>query len=90
MPFLLIHHSVADYDTWRQVHDEDEATRRANGEQDARLFRDAGHPNTLTVLFRWDDAERARLFAESDDFWEMMLRAGVTGQPVVWVLSEVV
>lgn len=89
MPFLLIHHPVQDYDTWRQVHDELDATRRANGGQDAHLYRDADHPNTLTVLCRWDDAERARLFAESDDFWEMMLRAGVIGQPVVWVLSEV-
>lgn len=90
MPYLLIHHSVQDFHTWKPIYDEHDAIRRANGEQDAHLYRDPAHPNTLTMVFRWDNLERARLFAQSDDLRETMMRAGVIGQPDIWFLDEVI
>ena len=89
MPSLLIRHKVEDYAAWEAVFDEDAATRRANGSQGRRLFRSADDPNEVLVLLAWDDLERARLFADSDDLREPMARAGVTDRPDIWVLEDV-
>ena len=89
MPCLLIRHTVQDYSDWKAVFDEHEITRRANGSQGERLFRDADDPHEIVVLLAWDDLERARLFADSDDQREAMTRAGVTDRPNIWFLEDV-
>ena len=88
MRALLIRHKVTDYATWKPQFDEHGATRRANGCQGGRLFRNAADPDEVLILLAWDDLERARLFAVSDDLHEQMRRAGVVDQPDVWFLEE--
>jgi len=88
MPTLLIRHRVTDYDTWQRVFDEEVGTRRANGAQSGRAFRDDADPDQIWVLLEWDDLERARLFVRSDDLTEVMVRAGVAGRPGYWYLEE--
>jgi heme-degrading monooxygenase HmoA len=88
MPALLIRHHVADFATWKAVFDDDELTRRANGSQGGRLFHDAADPNEILLLLEWDDLDRARLFADSDDLREAMSRGGVTDQPDIWFLAD--
>ena len=53
------------------------------------LFRNADDPNEILLLLAWDDLERARLFADSDDLHEAMTRAGVTDRPDIWFLENV-
>jgi heme-degrading monooxygenase HmoA len=89
MPSLLIRHHVADFPAWKAVFDEHEPSRRANGSQGAQLFRDADDPHEILLLLAWDDLERARLFADSDDLREAMTRAGVTDRPDIWFLENV-
>ena len=89
MPSLLIRCHVADYPAWKVVFDEHEPTRRANGAQGEWLFRDADDPHEVLLLLAWDDLERARLFADSDDLGEAMARAGVTDRPDIWFLENV-
>jgi hypothetical protein len=89
MPALLIRHHVADYPAWKAVFDEHAFTRRANGSQGGRLFRDAVDRNEVLALLAWDDLDRARLFADSDDLREVMTRAGVTDRPDIWFLEDV-
>jgi heme-degrading monooxygenase HmoA len=89
VPSLLIRHHVADYLAWKAVFDEHEPARRANGSQGSRLFRNAADPNEILLLLEWDDLERARLFADSDDLREAMTRAGVTDRPDIWFLEDV-
>ncbi len=88
MPCLLIRHTVQDYSTWKAVFDEQADVRRANGSQGGRLFRSTECGEVL-VLLEWDDLERARLFADSDDLREAMARAGVTDRPDIWFLEDV-
>ena len=88
MPCLLIRHTVQDYSDWKAVFDEQEDLRRANGSQGGRLFRSTESGEVL-VLLDWDDLERARLFADSDDLREAMARAGVTDRPDIWFLEDV-
>jgi hypothetical protein len=89
MPALFIRHRVADYPAWKAVFDEHEPTRRANGAQGAWLFRDADDPQEILLLLAWDDLERARLFADSDDLREALARAGVTDRVDIRFLEDV-
>lgn len=88
MPSLALRHKVADYATWKPLFDADGATRRANGSQDSRVFRNAADPNEVLALFEWDDPDRARLFAQSDDLRETLERDGVVDRPDLWFLEE--
>jgi heme-degrading monooxygenase HmoA len=42
----------------------------------------------VTVLLEWEDLDKARAFASSDELREAMQRAGVTGPPSVSFLEE--
>ena len=88
MPALFIHHKVADYAAWKPHFDAHALTRRANGCEGGRVFRRANDPNDVVVLLEWDDLERARLFADSDDLREAMTRAGVIDLPEIWLLDD--
>jgi heme-degrading monooxygenase HmoA len=89
MPCLLIRHKVEDYATCASVFAEHESTRRANGSLGGRLFRSAADPHEVLLLLEWDDLERARLFADSDDLREAMAWEGVTDRPDIWFLEDV-
>ena len=89
MPSLLIRCHVADYPAWKAVFDEHELTRRANGSQGERLFRDADNPREVVILLAWDDLERARLFADSDDMREAVARSEGLDRPDIWLLDDV-
>ncbi len=87
MPYVLVQHSVEDYDKWKLVFDEQEI-RQAGGSKGGFVFRNADDPNQITVLLEWDNMENARAFSGSDELRENMQRAGVTGQPDVYFLDE--
>ena len=90
MPYLLVRHKVEDYARWKPIFDEHGTTRQAAGSKGGQLWRSAEDPNELVLLLEWDDLDRARQFAESDDLREAMGRAGVTGRPDVHFLEEIV
>jgi heme-degrading monooxygenase HmoA len=89
MAYVLVRHKVADYARWKPVFDEHAPTRRANGSRGGQLFRNAGDPNEVVIVLEWDDLEKARRFAQSDDLRETMQRAGVADRPDVYFLEEV-
>ncbi|MCA9876944.1 MAG: hypothetical protein KC442_04170 [Thermomicrobiales bacterium] len=89
MPALLMRLHVADLAAWRAVFAEQEAVRRANGSRGGRLYCDAANPREVLVLLAWDDLERARLFVDSDDLREAMVRASVIEEPDVWFLEDI-
>ena len=88
MPFLLIRHKVPDFDTWQRSFDQDAGIRRANGSSGWRIFRGGSDPDEVWVLLEWDDLMRARLFANSDDLIDQLIRAGVANHPDYWFLEE--
>ena len=88
MSYILIQHSVEDYDKWKVVFDEQRATRQAAGSKGGFVLRNADDPNQITVLLELDNLDNARAFAGSDDLREAMQRAGVTGRPNVYFLDE--
>jgi heme-degrading monooxygenase HmoA len=56
-----------DYAKWKPVFDADSVNRQANGSRGGQLFRNASDPNELVILFDWEDLEKTRQFAQSED-----------------------
>ena len=88
MPYFMIHHKVADYSSWRPMFDEHGTVRKANGSKGARVFRSSSDPNDLVILLEWDDLNKARQLADSDDMRQAMQKAGVSGKPDLYFLEE--
>lgn len=88
MPAMLIRHTVADYAAWKPRFDAHALTRRANGSRGGRVYRSADAPDTVVILLEWDDLERARFFADSDDLREVLEQAGTTDRPDIWFLED--
>jgi hypothetical protein len=89
MSYLLVRHKVAEYKKWKPVYDKHAAMRKAGGSQGARLLRSVSNPNEITLLFEWNDLDKARQFTMSEDLKKAMQEAGVTGQPDISFLEEV-
>ena len=88
MIYVLIHHEVADYPVWKSVLDSSLDWRSRNGEHSCRIFRGVENPNDLTLLFEWENLEKARAFIASDELKHRMAKAGVKGVPQVEYLTE--
>ena len=89
MPYMLVRHNVEYYESWKPVFEEHGSTRRESGSKGVRLFRNADSPNETVILLEWDDLEKARRFAQSEDLRETMERAGVADEPDIYFLEEV-
>ena len=89
MPFMFVRHNVEDYESWKPVFEEHGSTRRESGSKGVRLFRNADSPNETVILLEWDDLEKARRFAQSENLRETMERAGVADEPDIYFLEEV-
>ena len=84
MCYLVVRHTVADYEKWRPFYDGDDARRRAAGATGVtQVYRDVDDPNTTTVLMEWDKPENALKFAHDSALAEVMKKAGVIGQPAL-------
>ena len=88
MRYLLLRHQVKDYDRWRPLYDAHRLARDMAGLDEMHIFRDAGNPNIVTILYRAEDLETARLFAESPELLEKMKQAGVMDKPEMCVMNE--
>jgi hypothetical protein len=81
--WVMVHHQVADLAAWRAAFDAALPTRRAAGELSHRVATTPSYPGAVTVVFRWDDAARARAFLADPFVLSGMRAAGVTSAPVV-------
>jgi hypothetical protein len=89
MPYLLIRHKVADYAKWKPIFDEHSALRKAGGSRGGQLFCNADNPNETLMLFEWDNLEKARKFAQSENLRQVMQQAGVADKPDIYFLEDV-
>jgi hypothetical protein len=85
---VLVHHEVADYQSWRSVFDASLDFCHDGGECSCRIFRKAGNPNDLTLLFEWEDLAKAKRCVTSDELRKKMQQAGVVGVPQIDYLAE--
>lgn len=88
MAGMLIQHKVKDFASWKKVFDANSGLRKSAGELSHEIFQDAGDPNSVTVINKWDSLGRAQKFVQSPELKAAMAEAGVTGPPTVTFLNE--
>jgi hypothetical protein len=52
------------------------------------LLRNADDPSEVILLLEWDDLDKARQLAQSDDLRQAMQRTGVADRPDVYFLDQ--
>jgi len=72
VPYVLIEHDVAVWETFKTVYLDDLERRRRAGSKGGRVYRTANEPNKIVVLLEWDSAEKAHEFAASLELNEAM------------------
>ena len=88
MAFILIQHTVKDYEKWREVFDSAKDFRASSGELSVQVYRDITDANKLTIVNKWNSLANAQRFIESPGLREAMEKAGVVGAPTVVFLNE--
>ncbi len=88
MIYLLLQHTVEDYDRWKECFDLHLAARQAGGATDeAYVMRNADNPQELIVLLGWRDLVSVKAFAKSVNLQMTMHQMGAVGSPEVYVLQ---
>jgi len=89
MVYTITRLTVQDYNRWRPVFDSLESLRQSYGLMEHHVFQGVDNPNDVTVLFQWQDIERARAYWSSPELKAGMAEAGVAGPPSLWFANEV-
>lgn len=89
MPYLIVRHKVQDYARWKPFFDQQSATRKESGSRGGHLYGNGHDPHEVIVVFEWSSLEKAQQFAQSADFRETMLRAGLIDPPDLYVVEEI-
>ena len=84
----FVHHRVHDYAAWREVYDGFAEVQRAGGVRAQAVYRSADDPNDVMVTHDFDDVETARAFFSSPELKDTMMRAGVEGEPTLFLGSD--
>lgn len=82
MTTLLIHHDVADYNSWKQAYDSVADMQRSGGVRSQRAWRSEDDANHVVVEHTFDSREAAEAFVNSAELREAMGRAGVNESSV--------
>ncbi len=78
---LLITHEIEDYEKWRPLFDEDETNRAAAGMITLGVAKDKDNANMISIMFAFDDLDKAREFTASEELKTKMQEGGVVGEP---------
>jgi hypothetical protein len=77
MVTLLIHHRVADYDTWRSVYDRVLGEPMAERTRSHLVLRGLDDPNLVVVIEAYDSREDAEWAMNHPDLPAVLAEAGV-------------
>lgn len=77
MDYVLIIHSVQDYQAWKRIFDDAAPIRKTAGEQSYRVLVDEQEPNRVIHFSKWPSLSNARSFFESPELVEIRRKAGV-------------
>jgi len=86
--FLIVQHTVRDYDAWRPAFDAHGSVRAEYGCRSHTIYRDPDNPNDVTILLDYASRERAEEFMKDPSLAEAMQRGGVVSEPSFRWLEE--
>ena len=83
MPFkvIVIKHDVADYNKWRLAYDAHDSVRKTYGISHFVIGRGMDNPNTIMVIDKMDDVNKAKDFSMLPSLKDAMKKAGVLNTP---------
>jgi quinol monooxygenase YgiN len=88
MATLFVRHEVADFGVWKQAFDAFDAERKTMGVTGYGVYQAEGNPNSLTIYHHFESLETAKAFMGSERLREVMMAAGVQGEPDVWFATK--
>jgi hypothetical protein len=83
MPFkvIVIKHDVADYNKWRAAYDAHDSIRMLYGISHFVIGRGMDNPNTIMVIDKMSDVNKAKDFSMLPSLKDVMKKAGVMSTP---------
>ena len=84
--FLIVRHTVKDYDYWKQEFDKHKSVRSAYNLSLTALGKDLGNPLNVVAIFNSDNTNSIKSFLEKSNLKEAMKDAGITGEPIQEIL----
>ncbi len=81
---LIIRHTVADFDTWKPLFDENQGVNKDATLELVSLLRGLDDDNDITLIFNIGDVDKAKTLLSSDDLKQKMTAAGVTSPPNIY------
>lgn len=88
MATLFVKHDVEDFGKWKQAYDAFNVERESMGVIGHGVYQAEGKPNSVTIFHHFESMDAAKAFMGSDRLREVMMDAGVQGQPDVWFATE--
>jgi quinol monooxygenase YgiN len=88
MATLFVNHDVADFNVWKQAYDDFDAERATMGVTGHGVYQAENNPNNVTIYHHFESMDAAKSFMSSDRLREVMMAAGVQGDPKVWFTTK--
>ena len=88
MATLFVRHKVADFATWKKAYDAFDAERSGMGVTGQAVYQLDGDPSDVTATHDFATVEAAKTFATSARLREVMVAAGVQGEPTIWFTTR--
>lgn len=85
MEFVLIIHSVQNYETWKKVFDAAATIRREAGEQSFQVLKYENDPNKVVHFSKWESITKAKAFFDSPRLVEIRKVAGVEAPEFIYL-----
>jgi hypothetical protein len=80
---MAVTHKVSNFGKWLAAYEANDSLRLAHGIHSYVIGRGMQDSNTVYVVTKVDDFEKAKAFAKSADLKQAMQKSGVTGTPVI-------
>ena len=84
MATLFVRHDVADFGTWKQAYEAFNPERESMGVTGHGVYQAEDNPNNVTIYHHFESMDAAKSFMESERLREIMMEAGVRGEPDIW------
>lgn len=88
--YMIIHHKVEDYNTWKKAFDAHQKERAKYGIDVVALGTIVGDDNHVIAVMNSASSKNFINFLEKSDLKEAMKEAGLASEPVTSILSEVI
>jgi quinol monooxygenase YgiN len=83
LPAFILHHRVADFDSWLAGYDDADEIQKANGIIGHAANRSLDDPQMVTIYHQAESFDTLRSFLDNPDLQAAMEKAGVISEPEV-------